>query len=231
MEDVEAFRRSLPEDSLLKSLDTADLEGLLRYAVRKNFERGETLCEQGAPGDSLMIVLSGAVNVCIYCGLGKEILLDRLGPGGVIGEIALFDGEPRAASVVACEPSLVLSIQRRDVMPFLAQHADVALRIVQALCRKLRRTNALLEDHASLAMAPKLARGLLRLCAGQQAQGEAGGEIRISQSDLGNYVGLSRENVNRQLRQWVESGIVDLGRGRIRVTDREMIVRIAEGGV
>ncbi|MFP3942608.1 MAG: Crp/Fnr family transcriptional regulator [Alphaproteobacteria bacterium] len=227
MEDVEAFRRTLPDDSLLKSLDAADLADLLRYAVRRSFRRGDTLCEQGAPGDSLMIVLSGTVKVCIFCGLGKEILLDRLGPGGVIGEIALFDGEPRAATVVAGEPALVLSLQRRDVMPFLASHADVALRIVQALCRKLRRTNALLEDHASLAMAPKLARGLLRLMAGQPA--EADGEIRMSQSDIGNYVGLSRENVNRQLRQWVESGIVELGRGRIRLTDRAMITRIAEG--
>lgn len=224
MENVEAFRRALSDKSLLKTLEEADLEGLLRYAVRRTFERGETLCEQGAPGDSLMIVMAGAVKVCIYCGLGKEILLDRLGPGGVIGEIALFDGEPRAATVVAAEPCTVLCLQRRDVMPFLAQHADVALRIVQALCRKLRRTNALLEDHASQAMAPKLARGLLRLVAGQ-----ADDAIRISQSDLGNYVGLSRENVNRQLRQWEESGLVMIGRGNLKVVDRTMIARIAEG--
>lgn len=228
MEDVEAFRRSLPEDSLLKSLEPADLEELLRYAVRRNFRRGETLCEQDAPGDSLMIVLSGVIKICIFCGLGKEILLDRLGPGGVIGEISLFDGEPRAATVIANEPSRVLSLQRRDIMPFLAVHPDIAFRIVQALCRKLRRTNALVEGHASLAMAPRLARGLLRLRAGPP--GKEGAEIRMSQSDLGNYVGLSRENVNRQLRQWAESGLVELARGRILLRDLDMITRIAEGG-
>lgn len=229
MKDVESFRGDLPDHSLLKSLDRKDLEDLLRYAVRRTYDRGETLCEQSEPGDSLMIVLSGSVKVCIFCNLGKEILLDRLGAGAVIGEIALFDGEPRTATVVAAERSQILSLQRRDVMPFLAQHADVALRIVQALCRKLRRTNALLEDHASLAMAPKLARGLLRLSAVQPDDARGCAEIRMSQSDLGNYVGLSRENVNRQLRQWAESGIVQLGRGRIGLTDRPTIARIAEG--
>jgi CRP-like cAMP-binding protein len=109
-------------------------------------------------------------------------------------------------------------------LPFLAQHPDVALRIVQALCRKLRQTNALLEDHASRAMAPRLARGLLRL-----SQRPADDVIRMSQSDLGNYAGMSRENVNRLLGQWAESGLVEVKRGGLRILDRAMIARIAEG--
>lgn len=220
----------LPEDSILRGLERAELDELLKFASTKSVTVGQSLFEQGDPGDSMMIVLSGQLKVHVTSAQGKEVVLDYLGPGGIIGEVAVLDGGERAASAVATEPTEVVVCQRRDVIPFLSDHLDVAIKVIEVLCRRLRRTNAMVEANATLPMAPKLARGLLLLSA-EHGQIEPNGtrvSLKMSQSDLANYVALSRENVNRQLREWAEDGIVQMTRGRISVLDEEVLSEISE---
>lgn len=221
----------LPTDSILKGLSEPDLEELLGFAVTKRLGRNETLIEQHDPGDSMMVVLSGMMKACVFSSSGKEVVLEYLGAGSIIGELALFDGEPRAASVVAIEPSELVVLQRRFVMAFLEKKPLIALGVIRTLCRKIRRTNSLVQDTAGLAMGPKLARGLIRLLEEYGEQNEEGLSLpfRLSQAELGSYVSLSRENVNRQLKIWEDSGIVQLSQGRIRVQDEEGLRSIAEG--
>ena len=116
------------------------------------------------------------------------------------------------------------------LIPYLERHEGVALKMVEILCQKLRSTDVLLEDNTTLAMGPKLARGLLRLVAdhGVEKEGGLGLSFRIKQSELGNYVALSRENVNRQLQEWAASGLIDLSRGQVSVLDAEALSEIAE---
>ena len=225
------LRARLPEQSVLKPLSDAELDALFAFGATRRLARGESLFDRGDPGDSMMVVLSGTLKACAVTAQGREVVFDYIGPGGVVGEIAALDGEPRTARVVAMEPVELIVLQRRFLLPWLERHSGAALRIIRVLCHKLRRTNALVEDHAGLALGPKLARGLLRLAEehGVNKAGRVGLGFPISQSDLGNYVSLSRENVNRQLREWAAAGYIELARGRVAIIDRDALGDIAEG--
>jgi len=229
---ADSVRARLPEQSVLKSLSDEELNGLFAFGVTRRLGRGDVLFERGDPGDSMMVVLTGTLKAAATTAQGREVVFDYIGPGGVVGEIALLDGESRTARVVAMEPAEVVVLQRRFLMPWLDRHRGAALRIIQVLCRKLRRTNALVEDHAGLAMGPKLARGLLRLAEehGIHKDGRVSFNFPISQGDIGGYVSLSRENVNRQLREWTAAGYIELDHGKIAIVDHEALEAIADAG-
>ena len=146
----------LPGDSVLRSLSRQELSDFISFAVVKRLTRNETLIKAGDPGNSMMIVLSGTLKFCISSSSGREVVLDYLGPGGIIGEIAVFDGKPRTASVIAIEDAELIVLQRRFVLPFLEKNPMAALRIIEILCDKIRRTNALVQDGTSVPKAPKL---------------------------------------------------------------------------
>ena len=129
----------LPEGSILRSLTRSELDDFLDFAVVKRLGRNETLIEAGDPGDSMMIVLTGTLKVCVDASSGREVVLDYLGPGGIIGEIAVFDGKPRTANVIAIENAELVVLQRRVVLPFLENHPAASLRVIEMLCDKLRR--------------------------------------------------------------------------------------------
>lgn len=220
----------LPDDSILRSLSRDELSNLMSFAVVKRLTRGETLIDAGDPGDSMMIVLSGTLKVCVSSSSGREVVLDYLGPGGIIGEIAVFDGKPRTADVIAMEAAELVVLQRRFVLPYFEQNPSAALRIIELLCDKLRRTNALVQDGSSGSKAPKLARGILRLLEEHGIRDDNSVSIgfRMSQTELGNYVNISRENVNRQLREWEDAGLVEVSRGHISIIDEAGLQRVAD---
>lgn len=230
MQLADSVYDQLPEESFLRAMEREELGDLLRFATTKTLRANQTLFELGDEGDSMMIVLAGQLKICVFSAQGKEVVLDYFGVGGIIGEVAVLDGGPRAASAMATEKTELLVLHRRDLLPFLRTHLDIAIKVIGTLCDRLRRTNALVEANATLAMAPKLARGLLLLASehGSTAGEGAPISLRIKQSDLANYVSLSRENVNRQLQEWVDEGFVELSRGRISVIDQESLGDIAE---
>jgi CRP/FNR family cyclic AMP-dependent transcriptional regulator len=221
----------LPRDSILRSLSPEQLADFLGFAVVRRLARNEVLIEAGDPGDSMMIVLSGTLKVCVNSPSGREVVLDYLGPGGVLGEIAVFDGKPRTANVVAIDAVELIELQQRFIMPFLERNPGAGLRIIEMLCDKLRRTNAIIQDGSGISKAPRLARGILRLLEEHGVRLDGGVSIgfRISQTELGNYVNISRETVNRQLREWEEGGIVKVARGAITILDEVALNNIAEG--
>jgi len=220
----------LPQDSILRSLSREELSDFMSFAVVKRLTRNEALIAAGDPGDSMMIVLSGTLKVCVTSSSGREVVLDYLGPGGIIGEIAVFDGKPRTADVIAVDAAELVVLQRRFVLPFLETKPAAALRIIEVLCDKLRRTNALVQDGSTGSKAPKLARGILRLLEehGVRAEESVSIGFRMSQTELGNYVNISRENVNRQLREWEDAGLVQVARGQISILDEVALQRVAD---
>lgn len=230
MASADEVLSKLPEDSILKSFDAAEQAELFRYAVTRKLKKGEILFDYGDPADSMVVALAGTLKVSVLSEQGREIVLDYVGGGGILGEIAVLDGGPRAASVTAIEPAEVLVFQRRHLLPALGANQKAALRVVEILCRRLRRTNAMVQDNTALAMGPKLARGILRLMedhgVGEDAERALG--FKINQTDLGNYVSLSRENVNRQLREWADEGLVKMDKGRISILDEETLREVAD---
>jgi len=136
-----------------------------------------------------------------------------LGPGDVFGEIALLDGKSRTADAVASEPTVLFMILRRDFLSFLERTPAVSIRLVELLCERVRWMSERVEEATLMPLHTRLARRLLALAE------DFGAEVTASQEDLAVFVGATRESVNRQLQVWRRAGIVDLGRGRLRVVD------------
>lgn len=224
----DAHVRFLQLNSYLGALPEGVLHTLVAGALRRSYGRGQAVFLRDQPGDSAVVVLSGQLKVSNTTADGREIGLNFTGLGDIVGEIALLDGGKRTADVIALEPSEVLVIERRVLVPILMQHPDAMLEIMAALCEKLRISTAMIEDSAH-EMEVRLAKGLLRLA---QQHGLKRGdririELKISQTELGNYVGLSRANVNRQLSLLRNSGLIEQDGATIVIVDHGKLEQLA----
>ncbi|HET6522126.1 MAG TPA: Crp/Fnr family transcriptional regulator [Geminicoccaceae bacterium] len=229
------LRAILASNELFGALGGEELDRLLAYAHTASYPAGAVIFQKGDPGQSLMAVLRGRVKISNVSLEGREAVHNLIDPGEVFGEIALLDGKERTADATALEATELLVLHRRDFIPFLESHpARIAIRLSEVLCAKLRRTTAVVEDSAFLTAAPRIAKALLRLAEeyGRRAGGGGGAAVRIdlklSQRELGGMVGLARENVNRQLGEWREEGLIRVDHGHIVIEDVERLGAIAE---
>jgi CRP-like cAMP-binding protein len=222
-------RDALKALSFLGGLPDALIDQLAARAHSKRYKKGETIITRGDAGDSLMIVLAGRAKISNITSDAREVVLNFLGKGDVIGEIAILDGAPRTANAHAIEDTDTLVLYRRDVLPVLRQNPDTMLELIQILCEKLRAASAIVEEN-SLPMAARAAAGLLRL-ADQHGRILKDGtliDLKLSQRDLGNYLGLSRENVSRQLGLFRDIGILRLDGSEIVILDRDALRRYSD---
>jgi CRP/FNR family cyclic AMP-dependent transcriptional regulator len=215
---------------LLRHLPGEELSRLAASAVLVRHRANATIFQKGDRGDSMMAVVSGRVKICAYSADGKELVLNIFDHGDMFGEIALLDGHPRSADAVAIDDTDLLVLERSRLMPFLTGNPDIATRMITVLCQRLRRTSEVLED-ALLRDAPsRVARGLLRL-AGTFGKQEGAGlriDIKLSQQQLGNLIGISRESTNKFIVEWTRSGYLVVSHGFITITDREAMAALAE---
>lgn len=229
---LDDVRRALDDNDVFGALPETDLQGLIAYGTTSSFRGGETIFQKDDPGDSMMIVLAGRVKISNYSADGKEAVLNFIEPGQVFGEIALLDGRPRTADAAAMEATELFVLRRRELLPFLEQRPQVAIRLIEVLCTKLRNTTRMVEDVMFLNMGPRIARGLLRLAEdyGRRRGSAIRLDLKLNQRELGGYVGLARENINRQLKIWREEGLVTIEDGHITILDEEGLRRAAETG-
>jgi CRP-like cAMP-binding protein len=176
-----------------------------------------------------MVITSGRIKIANVSPEGREVILNFLRAGDVSGEIAVLDEGDRTADAIALEPTEALVISSRDLLPILKAHPEALLAITRLLCEKLRAASAIVEDN-TLEMRSRAAKGLLRLA---QRHGKAGDDgilvdLVLSQQDLGNYLGISRENVSRQLRQLRFANVIRADEGHIIITDKSGLSEIAE---
>ena len=225
----ERARELLKTSSFLGGLPNGLLDALACRVRVSRFAKGETIFSRGEAGDSLMILLSGQIKITNVTLDGREIILNFLGKGDIIGEIALLDGRPRTADATALEPTEALVLRRRDLLPILNAYPEAMLELIAILCDKLRAASAVIEEN-TLPMIARTAAGLLRLCDQHGRVVKAGTliDLKLSQSDLGNYCGLSRENVNRQLGYFRTLGIVQMDDARLTILDMKALRRYAE---
>jgi|SRR5262245_7253058 len=219
----------LKNQTFLGSLSDAALDTLLRRGHTKKYSAGNVVCRRQEPGHTLMLIVSGLIKITNSNADGKEIVLNFLGSGDTYGEMAVFDGHTRTADVIAVEDAEVFTVHGRDLLPLLSANPQTLLEIVQVLCEKLRAASATIEDN-SLDMRRRLARGLLRLALqhGQTIKDGIRVNLTLSQSELAAYLGLSRENLNRQLGQLKEANVIRKEGAQIVVTDELALSEIAE---
>jgi CRP/FNR family transcriptional regulator, cyclic AMP receptor protein len=195
---------------LFTALPQSDLETLASFVTERRLAADETLVRRGDLGRSMMVLVEGQLRIAVVTADGREVVLGMIGPGSVVGEMAVLDNGPRSADVTAMEPSLVLVLTQDRLLPFLQTRPDLLLRLLQILCTRLRRTDQALEDLVSAPVSVRLGRLLLLLAAEHGVTDASGTHIRrrLSQRELGTQIGATREVVNRQLSQWRKDGIL-----------------------
>jgi CRP/FNR family cyclic AMP-dependent transcriptional regulator len=215
---------------LLRHLRPEELSRLAASATLVRHKPQATIFQKGDPGGSMMAVVRGRVKICSYSPDGKELVLNIIDRGGLFGEIALLDGQPRSADAAAIEDTELLVLERNRLMPFLNANPEIATRLIAVLCQRLRQTSEALED-ALLRDAPsRVARGLLRLGAifGKQETGGLRLDIKLSQQQLGNLIGISRESINKSIVEWSRAGYLGVNNGFITIIDREALESLSE---
>jgi CRP-like cAMP-binding protein len=214
---------------LFRDLPPGVIEHLGSYMKTRRVARGTSIFAKGDPGTGLMGVLAGAVKVSVASADGKDIVLNVFREGDIFGEIALLDGRPRTADATAMTDCELIVIERRDFVPFLSSQPDVMLKFIEILCSRLRRTSEQVQDITFLNLPTRLAKTLLQLTGGVQGSA-APSKATITQREISQMIGMSRESTNKQLRAWAKRGWIRLERGGVGVIAPDKLTAIAAEG-
>ena len=228
---LEDARRLLGNCVLFRGLVASEKDALLARARLRRFAPGETIFLIGAPGDSMMAVLSGKVRISVPSPEGREIVLAILNDSEVFGEIAMLDGRERTADARALTPCTVATLGRHDVLAYFDRHPEAWKRLVEVLCARMRLTDQHIAEVALLQLPVRLAKSLLRLtvdAAEPAAPPRRDAAIQLSQRELGNVVGAARESVNKCLREWQRNDIIRIENGLITIANRTALEDLAE---
>jgi len=214
---------------LFQDLPGSVIEHLGSYMKTRKVPRGATIFAKGDPGTGLMGVLTGSVKVSVASAEGKDIVLNIFREGEVFGEIALLDGRPRTADAAAMSDCELIVIERRDFVPFLSSHPDVTIKFIEILCSRLRRTSEQVQDVTFLNLPTRLAKTLIQLAVESDGS-TAKRKVTITQREISQMIGRSRESTNKQLRVWAKRGWIKLERGGVSVLAPGKLADIAAEG-
>jgi CRP/FNR family transcriptional regulator, cyclic AMP receptor protein len=223
--DVEILRRSV----VLRSLPSEELAQLAAMMSRHAYRRGEAIFHQGDPGVALHLISDGHVKVVLWGETGDEVILTVLGPGELVGEMALLDGEPRSATVVALEPVQTAALLRADFLAFLRRSPAAVEGLVAGLARTIRRLSAEVGDLATLDLHGRLAKKLLELAEahGRPADGAIEIQVPLTQEELAGMIGSTRPRVNRLLGFYEDRGAIARRARRIVILEPDVLRRWA----
>jgi CRP/FNR family transcriptional regulator, cyclic AMP receptor protein len=199
-------RKLLEKCTLFSSLDEKARRDITAYAMPRSFAAGASICRFGDHGDSMMVVVVGTVRISRPASRGKEIILADFGSGELFGEIALLDGKPRSANVVALTDCELMFLERQNVISFLGRNPAARMKLMEMLCARIRRSDERMSDIAFFNLPIRLAKILLNY----KPEARVGMKISLSQSELAEMAGGTREKINRCLRGWQHQGIIEL---------------------
>lgn len=204
---------------LFSDLSEQELERLAEVAVPRSYQAGEVIFRAGDSGDTCYVVRSGAVKVTRRHTDGRTITLAELRPGQIFGELAMFSGETRSATVEALQDSTAVALLSGDVRRTLADHPEIAVKMLAGLADRLRDANERIARQSFQTVAGRVAQVLMAQVAARQAEGAGERDvlIRATQADLAQLAGSSRESASRFLATLERAGVVTSGRGKLTV--------------
>src|SRR5262245_36556936 len=177
------------------------LNQLTAYAIPRSVKRGTMIIERGDTGTALFAICSGTVKISTPSADGKGAVFNLISEGAIFGEIAVLDGLPRSADATALTDCEMMVIERRALITLIRERGEVAVKLIEVLCRRLRHTTGQLEDVMFLDLPGRLAKALLQAAAnGGSSPGAR--KIALTQRNLSEMIGVSRESTNKQLRVW-----------------------------
>lgn len=202
---------------LFAALPEDDLKALAALMLRRSFSRGEIVFHEGDIGLGLYVVVEGEAKVVLRSTDGREAIIGYRGPGEFFGELALLDNEPRSANVVACEPSTFLLLRREEFLSFIQTHPSAAVSLLSVLSRRVRATTRILYDASFLDIRGRLLKVLEYVSMSKGIPGSDGGLVvaNVTQGDLADLVGATRESVNKFVKQFERLGLLKWHRGRL----------------
>jgi CRP/FNR family cyclic AMP-dependent transcriptional regulator len=209
----------LRQAPLFSQLDDEAADALAASMTESRLRRGQVLFHEGDSGDRLFVVVEGKVKLGRTSADGRENLIAVLGPGQMFGELSLFDPGPRTATASALTEVKLLGLGHGDLQPWLSARPEVASALLRAVARRLRKTNDAMSDLVFSDVPGRVARALLDLSRRFGVQSEEGIHVvhDLTQEELAQLVGASRETVNKALADFA-------GRGWLRLEARAVIL-------
>lgn len=207
----------MPNEVLLSDVD---LEVLKKHSRIQSYPRNTIILSEGEESDSLYIIQSGRVKVYLSDENGKEITLALLGPGAYLGELALLDGEPRSASVMTLAKTTMLQISRDAFCQFLAENPDIAFEIIRLLTTRVRNTTEQVRNLAFKNVYCRVA-NVLNSMSSVARDGARSIPERLTQQDIADMVGASREMVSRVLSELTKGEYISV-KSKVITINREL---------
>lgn len=220
----------LADSVLLSSLGREGLEEMFLPAQRLHYPAGQTIFLEGDIANSIILLESGRVEVSNTSLSGRKSIIAYMGAGEILGEIAALDGGGRSANVMAANDTIGLVLPRENILNFIAERPQVAQAIIVELCKKVRNASDMFANRSIVEGGPRLAKALLHLFDHWGKETDQGLVLTqpFSQSEIGDYGGLARENVNRYIKAWVAQAILAHRDGALVLLDRRRLEDLAD---
>lgn len=221
-------RQIFEQHFLFGKLSIDEIDSLIGYTRVEQYPAGREIFDKGSPGQSVMAVLRGSIKISSLSSDGKEIVFRIINGGEIFGEIAALDGEERSADAAAMTDCELLVLNRRDFLRMLEKRADLCMIMLRILCRRLRQTSEQVEDIMFRHLESRVAKALLQLAESVGVHGLQRKSVRlhVSQRELGNMAGGSRESINKILQDWHRQRLIDLGKASILIHDIDALSRL-----
>lgn len=213
----------LARAGIFQGVEPTAVSALTKQLQPVDFPRGHTVFAEGEPGDRLYIIISGKVKIGRRTTDGRESLITLMGPSDMFGELAIFDPGPRTSTVTTLTEVSAVSMSRAALQSWIAEEPEIAEQLLRVLARRLRRTNDNLSDLIFTDVPGRVAKQLLYLA--QRFGSREGNALRVNheltQEEIAQLVGSSRETVNKALADFAQ-------RGWIRVQGKSILIDNAE---
>jgi CRP/FNR family transcriptional regulator len=215
----------LTEAPLFEALSEEDANALRSGIIEVSLDRGERLFAEGDDGDKLYIILTGKIKLTKAAPDGRENLLSVHGPGEMFGELSLFDPIPRTSSATAVTSARLAAIAHDDLRMWLSTRPEVAMHLLQALAQRLRKINDVKADLVFTDVPGRVAKALLDLSERFGVPTPDGVQVNhdLTQEELAQLVGASRETVNKALADFTARGWIQLAAKSVLVTDTDRL--------
>ncbi|WP_295624734.1 CRP-like cAMP-activated global transcriptional regulator GlxR [uncultured Corynebacterium sp.] len=226
MDDVQEI---LSRAGVFQGVDPEAVQNLLVELETVRFPRGTTIFNEGEPGDRLYIIIDGKVKLARHSSDGRENLLTIMGPSDMFGELSIFDPGPRTSSAVCVTEVTAASMNSDLLHQWINDHPDISGQLLRMLARRLRRTNNSLADLIFTDVPGRVAKALLQLA--NRFGTQEGANVRVThdltQEEIAQLVGASRETVNKALAEFAHRGWIRLEGKSVVICDTERLARRA----
>ncbi|MDK8450427.1 CRP-like cAMP-activated global transcriptional regulator GlxR [Corynebacterium mastitidis] len=226
---MEVVQDILSRAGIFQGVDPTAVNNLIQEMETASFTRGSTIFNEGEPGDRLYIITSGKVKLSRHSPDGRENLLTIMGPSDMFGELSIFDPGPRTSSAVCVTEVHTATMDAAMLHQWVDEHPEIAQQLLRVLARRLRRTNASLADLIFTDVPGRVAKTLLQLA--NRFGTQEGGALRVNhdltQEEIAQLVGASRETVNKALATFAHRGWIRLEGKSVLIVDTEHLARRA----